>query len=305
MHSCLVNMDRFKGAIAVFLGAGSFGILSTFVKKAYEKGMTLGEVTGVQIIFGTVILWTLYLSLRLFSNKQLTEYPRRSSWVRMLISGTSTGLVSILYYKCVQLVPASLAIVLLMQYIWISPLIELLIFRTKPKKRDMLSIAIVLIATVLATGLLEKGLTDISLTGLLFGFLAAIAYSAFIIVNGRVANDYHPVQKSAILVTGSCILICTLFTPTYLFDGHLGNNFWHFGLILSLFGTVVPPLLFAYGIPKTGIPLAGILSTAELPVATCMSFLVLHESVSSLQWIGVLSIVVTVIWLNTAKNNVR
>ncbi|HAU55105.1 MAG TPA: EamA family transporter, partial [Sphingobacterium sp.] len=44
-------MEKLKGALAVFLGASSFGILSTFVKKAYGKGLTLGEVTGIQVLF--------------------------------------------------------------------------------------------------------------------------------------------------------------------------------------------------------------------------------------------------------------
>ncbi|WP_223580550.1 EamA family transporter [Sphingobacterium sp. GVS05A] len=296
-------MEKLKGALAVFLGASSFGILSTFVKKAYGQGLTLGEVTGIQVLFGMLMLWLIFIVIKLFSGKSFQSSTKKSSWVKILISGTSTGLVSVLYYKCVQLVPASLAIVLLMQYIWIGVVIEFIFFKTKPSKNNLIGIGIVLIATLLATGLIEKGLEDLSLTGLLFGFLAATAYSVFMIVNGRVGNDYHPIQKSAIMVTGSCILIFTLFPPNYLFNGQFDANFLLFGLILSLFGTVIPPLLFAYGLPKTGFSLGGILSSAELPVATCMSYFILHESVSLVQWIGVLLILGTVIWLNAAKSS--
>ena len=49
-----------KGILLVFLGACSFGILSTFVKLAYHEGYTLGDVTGAQAFFGAVILWTLF-----------------------------------------------------------------------------------------------------------------------------------------------------------------------------------------------------------------------------------------------------
>ncbi len=250
-----------------------------------------------------LILWLIYIIIKLFSAKSFHSSSKKSSWIKILISGTSTGLVSILYYKCVQLVPASLAIVLLMQYIWIGVLIEFIFFKAKPSKNNLIGIGIVLIATLLATGLIEKGLQQLNLTGVLFGLLAATAYSVFMIVNGRVGNDYHPIQKSAIMVTGACIMVFTLFPPAYLWNGQFDGNFLYFGLILSLFGTVIPPLLFAYGLPKTGFSLGGILSSAELPVATCMSFFILHESVSTIQWLGVLLILGTVIWLNAAKSS--
>ncbi|ULT27032.1 hypothetical protein KUH03_09605 [Sphingobacterium sp. E70] len=94
----------------------------------------MGEVTGIQVLFGMLMLWLIFIVIKLFSGKSFQSSTKKSSWVKILISGTSTGLVSVLYYKCVQLVPASLAIVLLMQYIWIGVVIEFIFFKTKPSK---------------------------------------------------------------------------------------------------------------------------------------------------------------------------
>ncbi len=297
-------MEKLKGAIAVFIGASSFGLLSTFVKKAYAQDYTLGQVTGVQAIFGMIILWMVYLFIQLLNPKANERFSRKSNKWKIVISGISTGLVSLVYYKCVQLVPASLAIVLLMQYIWIGTLIEFIIFKNRPSGRQLIGIAIVLIGTVFATGLLEHGIDKLNWTGIIYGLLAATAYAVFLIVNGRVGNDYPPIQKSALMVTGSCIMICCIFPPAFLISGALGDSIWHYGLILSFFGTVTPPLLFAYGIPKIGYSLSGILSSAELPVATAMSYFILKEAVSPIQWVGVLLILATVIWLNSKKEEI-
>ncbi|UIR56509.1 DMT family transporter [Sphingobacterium sp. SRCM116780] len=293
-------MEKLKGAIAVFVGASSFGVLSTFVKQAYAQDYyTLGQVTGVQVIFGMIILWMVYWLIQLLNPTANQSYTKKSNKWKILISGISTGLVSIIYYKCVQLVPASLAIVLLMQYIWIGTLIEFIVFKNKPSSRQLIGIVIVLIGTLLATDLIEQGIDKLNWTGIAYGLLAATAYASFLIVNGRIGNDYPPIQKSALMVTGSCIMICCIFPPTFLISGVLGNSIWHFGFILSLFGTVIPPLLFAYGIPKIGYSLSGILSSAELPVAICMSYFILREVVNPIQWTGVLLILATVVWLNT------
>ena len=48
---------KLKGGILVFLGACSFGVLSTIVKTAYGEGFVVGEITGSQTFFGFLFLW--------------------------------------------------------------------------------------------------------------------------------------------------------------------------------------------------------------------------------------------------------
>jgi len=291
-------MNKFKGLIAVFLGAASFGILSTFVKKAYGEGFNLGEVTGVQALFGMVFLWVLLGVVVLFNKGYLKKYPATTPTWKMILSGTATGAVSILYYKSVSLVPASLAIVLLMQYIWIGQLIEFVVFKERPSKKTLIGIAVILASTLLATGLLEKEIQDISLLGIFYGLAAATAYATIIIVNGRVGNDYAPLHKGALMVTGAVILVFVLLQPFSIFQAGM-DSLWNYGLLLAFFGTVLPPVLFAYGMPKTGVSLGSILSAVELPVAVCMAYFVLHEYVSPLQFFGVVLILAVVVYINT------
>ncbi|GAA4140502.1 DMT family transporter [Sphingobacterium kyonggiense] len=297
-------MKKTQGAIAVFIGAASFGILSTFVKKAYEQGYNLGEVTGIQALLGSIILWLLWFIWLAFGKKTTTstQKPKSPAW-KILLSGVSTGAVSILYYKCVQLVPASLAIVLLMQYIWIGQLIEFIFFKARPDLKQILVIVLILLGTLFATGMIEEPLASFSYEGLIYGLLAATAYSIFMIVNGRVGNDYSAVHKSAIMITGACALIFITLQPFTLFNLEILNGILPYGILLALFGTVIPPFLFAYGLPKTGYSLGSVLSAVELPVAVCMSYLVLQESVSFLKWVGVFFILGVIIWKNLVKSN--
>jgi len=292
--------DMWKNVLLVFLGACSFGILSTFVKIAYSEGYTVGEVTGVQVFFGMSTLWIIYgigIALGLFSKKKVEKDP---FW-KLILSGLSTGSVSILYYMCVELIPASIAIILLMQFIWMSVLVEFIIFREKPSRLQILSVLLVLGGTALAAGVFNQEAFTLSIKGIAFGLLAAFAYAIFLIVNGRVGNSYPAVQKSALMLTGACILVFTVFPPTFLFSGILAEGLWFWGILLSLFGTVLPPLFYAIGIPKVGIPLSSILSAVELPVAVGMSYFLLSESVTGLQWLGVIVILLAIIWPNWIK----
>ncbi|WP_039053155.1 EamA family transporter [Sphingobacterium sp. T2] len=290
-------MKKFKGALAVFFGAASFGILSTFVKKSYAAGFSLGEVTGIQALLGMLLLWVMYF-LTSAKKSSSQRFSRTTPSWKIIVAGLSTGIVSIIYYKCVQLVPASIAIVLLMQFIWMSALINYIVYKQKPSTRQALGIIAILFATVFATGAMESSFSDLSLLGICFGLLAALAYSIFIIVNGKVGNDYPPVQKSALMVTGAATLIFTTLQPFSLFDPETDMLIYQYGLLLAVFGTVLPPFLFAYGMPKIDIALGSILSAVELPVAVAMSYFVLHEKVSGIQWAGVAMILGIVVWIN-------
>lgn len=269
----------------VFLGACSFGILSTFVKLAYKEGFTLGDVTGTQVLFGFVMLWGIVLVRQLMGKRS----PGVSAIdkLKLVAMGTSTGLVSIFYYKCVQTVPASIAILLLMQFTWISLLLEAVIKRKLPQLSQVIMVLLVLVGTAMAGRLFSGAIPDFDLAGIGYGFLAAVCYSVFLMINGAAGNNLHPTTKSALLLTGATVLVLSIFPPVFLVNGSLGDGLLAWGLLLAVFGTVIPPLFFAYGIPKTGLGLSAILSSVELPVAVAMSYFVLREEVWPVQWLGV------------------
>lgn len=299
----MVN-DKLKGGIFVFLGACSFGLLSTIVKTAYADGYTLGQITGSQTFFGMSLLWIVYL-VQVASgktgqparkeDKQVTSKP--TAWWKVLLAGTFTGLVGIFYYQCVKLLPASIAIILLMQYLWISILIEAIVFKKKPHRMQLIAAGIVLVGTLFAGGIFNQDVV-LNAKGIIFGFLAATCYSIFILTSGRVGNELPVFKKSALMITGSCMMTWIIFPPLFFFDGVFVGGLYKWGLSLALLGTVIPPLFFSIGMPKTGISLGAILSAAELPVAITSSRFILHESVQLLQWFGVALILAAIVLTN-------
>jgi drug/metabolite transporter (DMT)-like permease len=293
----------FKGVILVLFGACSFGILSTFVKLAYADGYSLGDVTGTQAFFGALILWACYLIQRKISNP--VTIATKSPWYILLAAGSVTGLVSMFYYQCVKLVPASLAIILLMQFVWISVLLELMIYKKKPTNLQLLAVVFVLMGTVLASGFTNTTSSEINYIGITYGLLAALCYAIFLMLNGKLGNDYPPLKKSALMITGACILIFIVLPPQFIVNGNLGGSLLKWGIILAVFGTVIPPLCFSTGIPKAGLTMSSILSSVELPVAVMMSSLVLHEQVSFTRWIGVIIILSALIVPNLSFGNLK
>ncbi|MBC9130285.1 DMT family transporter [Frischella sp. Ac48] len=291
--------QRFWGGALVFLGACSFGVLSSIVKTAYKAGYTLGQVTGVQNLFGMLMLWILYIVYKFFRHSSLAltvKQQTTKNW-QVCLAGIFPCLVAIFYYQCVQLVPASIAIILLMQYLWISVIVDYLRFRNKPSLPQIIAVVMIIGGSIFAAGIFNQNIT-LNIKGYIFGFLAAITYTLFIITSNRVGVDLPTLKKSALMITGACILGFIIFPPIFLLQFAWDEKLYQWGLLLALLGTVIPPFLFAIGIPKVGISVSAILTAVELPVAVLASYFYLNESVNASQWLGVLIILIAIVASN-------
>lgn len=296
----------YRYALLVFLGACSFGFSSTLVKLTLADGYHVRDAAGAQVFFGTLVLWFFYLLRKIIKQSSEKNGSEREPKWKVVLAGFSTGLVTLTLYKSLDYLPASIAVILLMQFVWIGALLEYLLFRRKPSRTELLSIFIVLGGTVLATGFIEESSFQVSLPGVLFGLLAAAFYSVFLLVNSHVGNSYPSVQKSALMLTGACFIIFIIYPPVFFFNGVFTAGLWKWGMLLALVSAIIPPLFFAIAIPHVGVSLSSILSSVELPVAVVVAHLILGEPVTFLQWLGVALILSAVILSNIfRKKEVR
>lgn len=294
---------KLKYILCILVAGCSYGILSTFVKRAYSDGYSLSDVSGAQAFSGAILLWFFFFLFykKSIAEKQITpgeKYPV----LKLLLAGAVSGLVNIFYYKSVSEIPASVAIVLLMQFTWISIVLERIFFKTPIHRKQIFIIVLILIGTGLAAGLLKKpSSSHLSVSGILYGLLGGLCYAIFLIANGRVGNRYTSVKKSAIMSLGMCVLIFALLPPAFLWKGTLHGSLLTWGILLGIFGTALPPLLFSIAIPKIGISLSSILSSMELPTAVLMSYFILKEDVDIVQVSGVVIILLSIVLANVKK----
>jgi drug/metabolite transporter (DMT)-like permease len=275
-------MQKWTAILIVLIGGASYGILATFVKIGYAQGFTVSEVTGSQLLIGVILMWL----IALYKKGSWTRIPIRT-WLKIMTVGSLFGVTAIFYYTSLLALPASIAIILLFQFVWIGLLYEWLMDRKKPSLRSLLSVLLIFIGTVLAANLVAGDFGQMAWWGILTGFGSAFSYAGFIYVSGRIAVDVSPWLRSPIMISGACIVVFLVFPPAFMISGALFEGLIIIGLIIAFFGAVVPTICFTYGVPKVGVGLSTILSSIELPVAVLMAWLILKENVSFLQWLGI------------------
>lgn len=303
-----------KGVFLVGLGATSYGMLATFVKMAYGEGYTTAEVTCSQFVFGIIGI-LLINAFQKKRNNNTTAKASKKNIKQLMVAGTSTGLTSIFYYLAVKFdIPVSIAIVLLMQTVWMGVLLEMFLEKKLPSPLKIISVVIVLIGTALATNLINSSV-ELNPLGLFFGMLAAASFTTTMFTANRVATEISSAQRSLYMLLGggTMVLLFALITQIIpnlspsvdeamgVFSTAKDFNFTIFlkwGIVLSLFGTIIPPMLLNAGFPLTGIGLGSIVSSLELPVSVLMAFFLLHEQVLLVQWVGILLIIMAIVIMN-------
>lgn len=287
--------NTLKGVFLVGFGATSYGMLATFVKMAYDEGYTTAEVTISQFILGITGILIINWFQKSKNENEVIKATKKNIF-QLMIAGTSMGLTSVFYYLAVKYIPVSIAIVLLMQTVWIGLILEMILEKKIPSTQKILAALVVLIGTLLATNIFKDEI-QLDWRGLVMGILAACSFTTTMFTANRVALGISSAQRSLYMLLGGAIIVFAFGIATQNTEFHYGI-FLKWGIILSLFGTIIPPMLMNAGFPLTGIGLGSIVSALELPVSVLMAYFLLHENVVLLQWIGILLIILSIIIMN-------
>lgn len=320
MPAVKIDMEKkniLKGVIFVGIGASIYGMLATFVKMSYKEGFTTSEVTTAQFVMGFLGLLILNFIQTITSKKALSS-PSSKEFKMLMLAGTSLGCTSLFYYISVQYINVSIAIVLLMQSVWFSVVVESFLTKKFPDAKKIIATFIVLAGTVLATNLISLEV-KIDWRGIFWGLLAAASFTMTMFTSNTLATNLPVLRKSIIMLSGGSVIVLL-----FLFFAQIGplhfeglrsfylnftentqhirpfdySIFWTYGFILALFGTIIPPILFNLGFPNTGLGLGSIISSLELPVSVMMAFVLLGEQVLFIQWTGIALILFAIVLMN-------
>lgn len=284
----------------VFAGACSFGILSTFAKLTYREGYSAAEITFSQAFISMLILWA-FTSLLDKTNHTTTALNNRKIWISLLLTGATIGLTTFVYYVSVLYIPASLAVVILMQFTWMGTLLEWLCFKKKPGWEQITVMVLILGATVMASGWLNIHAEEIPLKGILYALGSALLYAIYVVASSRTIKQISSLRRSAIIMTGYTLGIFIVNARALLADSHFNVALLKWALFFAMFGTLIPQVLFAKGIPRVGAGISAIIMTVELPVAVITAHVLLQEPVTFTQWIGIIVMLLAMAFMNAWK----
>lgn len=287
-----MQKNTLKYSAVVFLGGASYGVMAATVKSAFAEGFTWAQSAASQALFGALLFGVALIVLTVAGKRPVPLSPKRV--FALLGLGLTTCTTCVLYNYALTMLPVSVAITLLFQFTWIGIVFQVIATRRRPHPAELGAAVVILGGTLLASGLFSSTVGDLNPVGIVCALLSAVSCASFMFLSARIGTDLPPIERGLVVCLGACILgfaVC----PDYFASGALQAGIWKYGLILGVFGLLVPVILFGIGTPHLPAGLSTIMASSELPCGIAISVLVLSEPVDALQVVGIVIIMLGVV----------
>jgi drug/metabolite transporter (DMT)-like permease len=264
------------GVLAAFSSAIFLGFAPVFGKLAITQGFSPFAVVALRTGFAAGIL---LLVMLLFYRRFLYIFP--VGLIGCVLAGAINGLGSLFYYLALQRLDASLGQLLYSLYPFFVAL-WLILDHQPPSRLTIFRITLATIAVLLLTNVPNH---PMDLTGVAMMIASAVLYAMHLPINQRVLYEVPaPTVALYTLLSMSAVVI-----PAYLiFDRSLppANAPW-LPVVGLTFVTIFSRVALFLGVKKIGGMQTALLGLAELLIAIVFSNLLLGESLSLTQWLGV------------------
>src|SRR6266545_1674753 len=280
-----MRIGRNPGINAAVIAAFFLGLAPVFGKAA----MGVGKFSPLAVVAlrTSMAALLLVMIMAVFRRRSLYIYP--VGLLGCLMAGAVNGIGSIFYYVGLSKLNASVAQMLYALYpffvaFWLQ------LDKQTPSKLTGLRI---IIASISAFFLTRAQAGNIDLWGVLFMLIAAALYALHLPINQRVLYDVPaPTVTVYTLIAMSAIVIPSYF----IFDRSWPNGNAPWVPVLALTAvTFFSRLLLFLGVKHIGGMQTALLGLGELLVAIFFSHLILHESLTELQWFGTLGLAVSLL----------
>ncbi len=279
------NKNPLQASLLVALSGILYGFLGYLGTKLIETDLSISMMLFWR--FTIAGLWMLIFCVRSHCKTQSFSKVNKRALCYMFVIGAIgyTG-SSGFFFVASEYTGTGLAMVIFFSY----PIAIALYSCLMHKK--VLKLGTVCTLVAITTGLFllrDSSNHPISLLGIFFGLLSSITYAFYVIGCKRFSSLN---MDSAILTTVVCFSCSVVFLVLALFNHSLAFpsslKAWIYILGLGIFVTAIPIQLMLEGLKRISSLRASIISVLEPLVTVLVGVLLLNESISTIQMVGVI-----------------
>lgn len=256
------------GLVLTVAGAALFGTLGIFGKLAPGADLSMATLLSARFAAATVIFWLL---LAVSGHGRLRS---RRLFAAEVGVGFVYGVMSIAYFEGLAWLSAGVAALLLFTY----PVQVTLGSAALLDEPVTLPKLLALVAAVSGVALVMESGAEFALAGAVLVGLASLCYTVYAMGTRVLMADMHPLVHAAhtflgvtATVLGYGVVTDALSVPA------TSTGWWLIGGI-TVFGTVVPILLFSAGLARIEASRASIVSTSEPLTTVGLGIVLLGEA---------------------------
>ncbi len=277
------------GAVLVMLSAVCYGVMAIFVKFAYA-----GQINLVTTLSGRFILASLFLWGAVLVCRQPVSISGKDAGSLLLLSLLGYGGASTFYFASLQVIPASLASLVMFIHPVMVFLYEVIFYRYPLNVEKAAALFLSTAGIILVLGNISG---EVNPGGIFMVLAASLSYTAYLLYGKKVVRSHPPLVSTAFVLT----FAAAGFTLYGLAAGGLRIDFpaisWVWIGAMALVSTSMGILFLFAGLKRIEAGKASIISTLEVVVTVCLSALLLGDVLTPFQVAGGLMIMAGVIIL--------
>ncbi|GAB1410462.1 DMT family transporter [Desulfovibrionales bacterium] len=278
-------MNHLIGIIFIAISAVAFGALPIFARFAFADGMDALTIIFLRFSLASVVMLTL-----LFRRRE--KLPRGPVLLKLIGMG-ALGYVgqSFAYLTALKYASAGLVALLFYLYPILVAVLAAVFLKDKLTRIKCFALILALLGTSLTVGTIQG-----QFLGIIFAFIAALTYSAYIIIGSKIMRQATALQSSSIIFTSAGISAGLLAMTN---GAHFPATSMGWGSILALvfIATIIAVLAFLDGLRRIGPTNAAMLSTLEPVVTVFLASWCLDETLTSSSLMGGILILIAVLVL--------
>lgn len=293
-----------SGILLALLGAVCFSTKAVFVKLAYRDT----EVDAISLLALRMIfsLPFFVISAAVSSSKQDNVRFTTRQWIQVALVGCLGYYISsLLDFLGLQYVSAGIERLILFIYPTLVLLMSGVIFKVRIKPIQWLALGITyigLFAAFISEVDVQSAQNKNFLLGSLFIFICAFTYAAYIVGSGRLIPIVGAAKFNSYAMSFASIgVLLHFFITSEVSLWSFSLPVYVYGFLMAVLSTVIPSYLVVEGIKRIGSDNAAIVGSIG-PVSTIViAYFFLRETVSGLQLLGTVLILIGVLLVGKQK----
>lgn len=267
-----------KGILAALATPTFLGMAPVFGKLAIHAGTDPFSVAAVRTVIAVVLLWAAYA---IFFRKYIYIYP--AGLLGCVVIGVINGIGSLFYYSGLGVLDASLVQLLNGMYLAFAIMLSR-VGGQQADRRTLVRVMLALAALAIITGFGDQSL-DWTGVGLMLG--SALMFAGTVVLSQYVLYEMPAPTMALYVLTTMGVVVTMVWLAV---AEPISAAVWEDALpaILGLgVTTALSRLAMFAGVKFLGGMQTAILALTEIAVALLLSFIVLGDRLTPMQWVGV------------------
>ncbi len=274
------------GYLFAVLQAVLYSTMGILGKLLYATGMDSQQVVILRFLCSTVLLGAFMLVWR----KEAFVSRQKAVYVQAVFFFAS----AFLFFFAIERLNAGITVVFFYLYPAMVAAINLAVFHEKITPAVAIALVLSLMGLILISGIIGGGFV-LDPLGIAFAIGAALSfaiYTVLIQVTGRTEGSF---TVTFTLSWTSLLASCVVFAPAVPAMFHLSAYQLAVGCIMALACTILPVVLYIQAVKRIGGTKTSLLGISETPSSLLLAFLILGETITPTEGVGILLIIGSVV----------